>query len=89
MSNKIETANSGTYSITTLTPSTLECVRIFVGADTVLDNLEVDGVAVDVRTTYIDDAAGTFYAGTMISPRPPHKKFTNVQIASGSITQIF
>ena len=89
MSNGIETAGSGTFTITTLTPSTNECVRLFIGADTVLANLEVDGSAVDVRLTYIDSVAGTFPAGTLISPKPPHKKFTNVEIVSGIVTQIF
>ena len=84
----ITEAGNGTFTITTTTISTIDCNGIYVGSDAVFADLEVNDTAVDIRTTYFDDAGGTIPAGTLIRPIFPATRFTKVQLTSGTVTLI-
>ena len=87
--DSVATAENGDKVYTAAaTNHAVNCKALFVGVNAVLNNLEVDGVVSDVRTTYIDVAGATFPAGTLIVPKKPAVAFTSFNMASGTITAI-
>lgn len=85
-SEEFEKGGGGTIAITTGTAySTKKLYMLRVDADAVFDNLEINGAAVNVRTSYLDSAGATVSAGTWIIAGEENY-FSKVDLASGKVT---
>lgn len=85
-SEDFEQGGGGTIAITTGTAySAKRMYMLRVDVDCVFDNIEINGAAVNVRTTYLDSAGATIAAGTWIIAGGENF-FSKIDLASGKVT---
>jgi hypothetical protein len=81
-------AKNGTYTVNDTSAVTgKKFTGIYVSSDAVFADLEVNGSATDVRSTYISTVGGTVSAGTVITAIGDDY-FSGVTLTSGEVTLI-
>jgi len=80
-------AAKGTYIVNDTTPATVKCDGFLVLEDTVIANMEVNGVVADVKANYISTPATAIKAGAFVTSHG-NDQFTTITLTSGSIILI-
>lgn len=81
-------AKNGTYTVNDTSAVTgKKFTSFYVSSDAVIADLEKNGAAADVRSTYISTVGGTVSAGTVITAAADDY-FSGITLTSGQVTLI-